>query len=148
MFRRNNSGQRHSTADLAGNREPEYSDSTEVTIGQSRIQDSETIELPAVSSQDTDQHEVYYGSLFDEDAAQDLRLHWDELQTGFVDDPRRSVEEADHLVATTLKEIANAFSQERARLEHQWDRGDDVSTEDLRIVLQRYRAFFNRLLSV
>jgi hypothetical protein len=71
---------------------------------------------------------------------------WEDLQAGFVDDPRRTVEQADELVAQVMERIAEGFSAERARLEEQWDRGEDVSTEDLRIAVQRYRAFFRRLL--
>ena len=79
--------------------------------------------------------------------ADDLRRSWDSIQTGFVDAPRQAVEDADHLVATTMQRLAEAFATERAKLEGQWDRGDDVSTEDLRVALRRYRAFFGRLLS-
>ena len=66
----------------------------------------------------------------------------------FVDEPRRAVEEADGLVASAMKRLAEVFAEERSKLETQWDRGDQVSTEDLRIALQRYRAFFQRLLSI
>lgn len=78
----------------------------------------------------------------------DLRRQWDTVQTGFVDEPRRAVEQADALVAGAMKRLAEVFASERAQLEGQWDRGDNVSTEDLRLALQRYRAFFGRLLSV
>ena len=47
-----------------------------------------------------------------------------------------------------MKNLAEGFAQERARLEHQWDRGDNVTTEDLRVALQKYRSFFDRLLKV
>ena len=46
-----------------------------------------------------------------------------------------------------MKRLAQGFAAERERLEQQWGRGEDVSTEDLRIALQRYRGFFQRLLS-
>jgi hypothetical protein len=78
----------------------------------------------------------------------ELRRQWDAIQTGFVDEPRRAVEQADQLVAGAMKRLAEVFASERSQLESQWDRGDDVSTEDLRIALQRYRAFFGRLLSM
>jgi len=77
-----------------------------------------------------------------------LRTRWKEVQTAFVDEPRKAVEEADSLVASAMKRLAEVFSEERSRLEGQWDRGDNVSTEDLRVALQRYRSFFDRLLSV
>ena len=85
--------------------------------------------------------------VFPSHEAQQLRGRWDNIQAGFVDEPRRAVEEADELVAQTMKRLAESFAEERARLEGHWDRGDDVSTEDLRIALRRYRAFFGRLLS-
>lgn len=78
----------------------------------------------------------------------DLRGRWDSIQAGFVDEPRRAVEQADNLVAEAMKRLAETFADERAKLETQWDRGGDVSTEDLRIALRRYRSFFNRLLSI
>jgi len=77
-----------------------------------------------------------------------LRSRWKEIQTAFVDEPRKAVEQADGLVASAMKRLAEVFAQERSGLEQQWDRGDSVSTEDLRVALQRYRAFFDRLLSV
>jgi hypothetical protein len=73
---------------------------------------------------------------------------WHEIQTSFVDEPRQAVEKADTLVAELMQELASGFSDTRSKLEAQWDNeGDDVSTEDLRIALTRYRSFFNRLLS-
>jgi hypothetical protein len=76
----------------------------------------------------------------------DFRSRWTEVQTGFVDEPRQAVERADELVAEAIKRLAESFSEERGRLESQWARGGDVSTEDLRLSLQRYRSFFERLL--
>ena len=78
----------------------------------------------------------------------DFRARWDAIQVGFVDEPRRAVEQADSLVAGAIKRLAGMFANERAKLEDQWDRGDNVSTEDLRLALRRYRSFFGRLLSV
>lgn len=87
-------------------------------------------------------------SLFSGSELETLRTRWKEIQTAFVDEPRRAVEQADGLVASAMKRLAEVFSEERSRLEKQWDRGDNVSTEDLRVALQRYRSFFDRLLSV
>ena len=87
-------------------------------------------------------------TLFPEKETSNFRTRWTDIQTGFVDQPRRSVEEADGLVAEVIKRMANSFAEERSRLEGQWDRGDDVSTVDLRVALQRYRTFFDRLLNV
>ncbi len=86
-------------------------------------------------------------TLFSESDVGDLRSRWSDVQAGFVDEPRRSVEQADQLVATVMQRIAEGFANERASLERQWDSGDNVSTEDLRVALQRYRAFFGRLLN-
>lgn len=87
-------------------------------------------------------------SLFAADETEHLRSDWNAIQTGFVDEPRKCVEKADQLVARVVKRLAENFSQERSRLEGQWSKGEDVSTEDLRVALQRYRSFFDRLLSV
>ena len=86
--------------------------------------------------------------LFSPEEAKDFRARWDAIQAGFVDEPRRVVEQADSLVAVAMKRLAEMFAAERAKLEGQWDRGDNVSTEDLRLALRRYRSFFGRLLSV
>ena len=86
--------------------------------------------------------------LFPDQELPELRKKWDGIQAGFVDQPRKAVEEADSLVASTMKRLAEVFAQERSKLEGQWDRGDNVSTEDLRLALQRYRSFFHRLLSI
>ncbi|HKD12475.1 MAG TPA: hypothetical protein VKE50_10380 [Thermoanaerobaculia bacterium] len=85
--------------------------------------------------------------LFAEAEARNLRGEWDAIQIAFVDEPRRSVERADELVARAVQRLAEGFAQERSRLESQWGRGEEVSTEDLRVVLRRYRSFFGRLLS-
>jgi len=88
------------------------------------------------------------GPLFAGSEANELRSRWDSIQVGFVDEPRRAVEQADNLVAGTMKRLAEIFTEERNKLEHQWDQGENVSTEDLRQALRRYRSFFDRLLSV
>jgi len=86
--------------------------------------------------------------LFPENDSANFRNRWTEIQAAFVDEPRRAVEQADALVAEVIKRLASSFADERSKLEGQWGRGDNVSTEDLRVALHRYRAFFDRLLSV
>ena len=86
--------------------------------------------------------------LLSPDEAKDFRARWDAVQVSFVDEPRRAVEEADGLVAVTTKRLAETFAAERTKLEAHWERGENVSTEDLRLALRRYRSFFGRLLSV
>jgi hypothetical protein len=88
------------------------------------------------------------GPLFGETDAQGLRDRWSDIQVGFVDEPRAAVQKADTLVAETIKRLADSFATSRRELEGQWDRAGDVSTETLRVALQRYRSFFNRLLSI
>jgi len=87
------------------------------------------------------------GPLLPADQSESFTSRWREIQTSFVDEPRTSVEQADALVAELMQRLASSFSEERERLEAQWDSGDDVSTEDLRVALTRYRSFFDRLLS-
>jgi len=89
-----------------------------------------------------------YTALFSEPEMGDFRSQWSKLQAGFVDEPRRAVESADKLVAAVMQRLADGFASERSGLEKQWDSGDNVSTEDLRIALQRYRSFFDRLLTL
>lgn len=86
-------------------------------------------------------------SLLSSEMAGAYQARWDAVQTAFVDNPRRVVEQADSLVAEVMQRLAETFAQERAHLERQWDQGGDISTERLRLALQRYRSFFQRLLS-
>lgn len=123
------------TADLAGgsiNRSP---------AAEARSFDDEDDARPTRPEQDA-------APLFPSEEASAFRARWDTIQAGFVDEPRHAVEQADSLVAGAMKRLAETFAEERANLEGQWDRGDDVSTEDLRLALQRYRSFFGRLLSM
>ena len=86
--------------------------------------------------------------LFAPNDTQDFRSRWEKIQIGFVDEPRKAGEQADELVASAIKRLAEVFASERQRLEAEWDKHDNVSTEDLRVALRRYRSFFDRLLSV
>jgi len=79
--------------------------------------------------------------------SESLSDQWTAIQAKFVDDPREAVQGADALVATVIQELARTFADERASLEQQWDRDEDVDTEALRMALQRYRSFFHRLLA-
>ena len=82
------------------------------------------------------------------DAVADLRARWTTVQAGFVDDPRECVHQADGLVADAVRRVTDGFSDARERLEQHWERGEEASTEDLRVALTRYREFFERLLAV
>ena len=89
-----------------------------------------------------------HAALFESNDLEQFNKRWTDAQTSFVDEPRRAVEQADQLVSDVIQRIADSFGRERTQLEQQWDRGGDVSTEDLRQALRRYRSLFSRLLSM
>ena len=76
-----------------------------------------------------------------------FRQRWGDAQARFVDDPQEAVRTADGLVAELMQALAQGFSEHKGRLEAQWQRGGNPDTEELRQALQRYRSFFDRLLS-
>jgi hypothetical protein len=86
--------------------------------------------------------------LFADERSSEFRARWTDVQAGFVDEPRSAVEQADGLVAEVMQQLAKTFAEERTRLEAEWERQGDVSTEDLRQALRRYRSFFDRLLTL
>ena len=86
--------------------------------------------------------------LFPNEELVGYRTQWESIQTGFVDQPRAAVEQADALVSQLVTRLTEVFTRERSTLEGQWTKGDNVSTEELRIALTRYRSFFHRLLSM
>ena len=86
--------------------------------------------------------------LFADNAEREFRTRWRDIQVGFVDEPRSAVEQADQLVAQLMQRLAQSFSEQRTNLEKQWEASKKISTEELRIALQRYRSFFERLLSI
>jgi hypothetical protein len=135
--------------------EPEFDDNEQITTADlaqgKRPAPAGDVRGPQAIARDQGRGQESRGDstpLFPENELEDLRIRWKEIQTGFVDEPRKAVEQADGLVASAMKRLAEVFAQERSGLEQQWDRGDNVSTEDLRVALQRYRTFFDRLLSV
>jgi ABC-type phosphonate transport system ATPase subunit len=98
--------------------------------------------------QSPDGGEPELSPLFSDETQRELRTEWHEIQTGFVDEPRRAVKQADELVARLMQQLAQGFSDQRNSLERQWERAEKISTEDLRLALRRYRSFFQRLLSI
>lgn len=96
----------------------------------------------------TDHSATRQMDLFPNEELRGYRTRWEAIQTGFVDQPRAAVEQADALVSQVVTRLTEVFARERATLEGQWTKGDNVSTEDLRIALTRYRSFFHRLLSM
>ena len=120
--------------------------------GEERLRDEQIAEGQVVEER-VDQKQAAkkeddFAPLFETDATEKFREQWLEIQSRFVDDPSTSVKDADNLVADVIKGITRMFSDERLSLENQWKSGDKVSTEDLRVAMQRYRSFFNRLLSL
>ena len=103
-------------------------------------------EIPTAQRQTGEEGQL--AALFLPDVAKDFRSRWDAVQISFVDDPRLAVQQADELVAQVMKSLAETFSNERTMLETQVDLTDKASTENLRLVLRRYRSFFERLLSL
>jgi hypothetical protein len=135
------------TADLAGTRNANDVSQADVDAGRVKPVRSERADLHSGQARAASTSAVNT-PLFPDDQLKDLQARWDDIQTGFVDEPRSAVERADSLVASTMQQLAEAFSKEREKLEQQWDRGDNISTEDLRMAFQRYRSFFRRLLSL
>jgi len=84
-------------------------------------------------------------ALLRREESEHFRTRWSEIQSKFVDEPRSAVQQADALVSEVVEQITQMFAKEHSSLESQWNQGEDVSTEDLRVALQRYRSFFNRL---
>lgn len=81
-----------------------------------------------------------------EERMDSMRQRWNDVQAGFVDDPRNAVQQAHQLVTQLVNELTDVFTQERSTLEGQWSGGGQADTETLRVALTRYRVFFNRLL--
>ncbi len=99
-------------------------------------------------AEDPSARESELSPLFSDEEERDFRNRWKDIQTGFVDEPRRSVEQADELIAKLLQRLAESFSEQRSHLEQQWEKSDSASTEDLRLALRRYRSCFFRLRSL
>ena len=136
-------------ADLAGAKNSAEISQTEVDAGRMKpVRSDRSRTETDVNEEQGTRAVTETTALFPDDQLRDLQARWNDIQTGFVDEPRSAVERADGLVASTMQQLAEAFSKERSKLEQQWDRGDNISTEDLRVAFQRYRSFFRRLLSM
>ena len=127
------------------NREPV--ETAEEEMRSEQIEQEANVDL--VESRDSrTKEEEKYAPLFENKRADQFRSQWLEIQSQFVDDPSVSVKEADELVDQVIQNVTRMFADERSSLETQWNSGDKVSTEDLRMALRRYRSFFDRLLSL
>ncbi len=98
---------------------------------------------PAPSPQDVRPEEF-----FPPDRREQLKGTWLDIQSAFIDEPGRAVRNADGLVKEILGAVSQKFESARHGLEAEWNRGEQASTEALRIALQRHRALFDRLLSL
>ena len=103
---------------------------------------------PGATTKTTLTDDTRHTDLFPNEELVGYRTQWDSIQTGFVDQPRAAVAQADALVSQVVTRLQDVFARERSTLEGQWTNGDNASTEDLRIALTRYRSFFHRLLSM
>jgi len=121
---------------------------TEKSVDEGELETTSLRETGPAKSNGEPKEDEGFAPLFEEDALTEFRERWSAVQTGFVDSPRRAVEQADELVAAVMKRLAEVFAAARENLEADWTEGEDVSTEELRIALRRYRSFFDRLLSV
>jgi hypothetical protein len=74
----------------------------------------------------------------------DLDHRWTAIETGFVEDPARHIEMADDLLGDLIGRLQAALEHDRDRLSGAW-KGSDVTTEQLRELLLRYRASYQRL---
>jgi len=135
---------RLSTADLAGTRQADNVDTAEMAAMKNRGADTQPAPAGSMPGNGQDSRPA---PLLAAHEAEDMRSRWSAIQIGFVDDPRHSVEMADSLVAEMMQRLAQVFATQHSQLEGQWSRGQDVSTEYLRVALRHYRSFFDRLLS-
>ena len=103
-------------------------------------------QAPQPAEPETDDGQL--AALFPPETAEGFRSNWDAVQIGFVDDPRKAVQQADELVARVMKSLAESFASQRASIEADVGQNDQASTENLRVALRRYRSFFDRLLSL
>ncbi|MBA2331298.1 MAG: hypothetical protein H0V94_00715 [Actinobacteria bacterium] len=139
--------ERLTTADLAGGRDDaKREDGRSMEAADDDVDESDAAAATEADTGGAEPAEARQ-PLFAADQADGFRERWADVQAGFVDEPRRAVEDADALVAEVMQRLAETFSTERATLEQQWDGDGEPSTEDLRVGLQRYRSFFDRLLS-
>ena len=127
-----------STADLASASAQPAGSRTDTDTGTDTEADRDT--RPAESGGD-----IEAPPLIDEEKITGFRDRWQNVQTGFVDDPKQAVHQADELVAAVISALATTFAEHKSELEGQWRQGEPA-TEELRIALRRYRSFFDQLL--
>ncbi|KDN18929.1 hypothetical protein [Amycolatopsis rifamycinica] len=140
-----------STADLASAGRQDTGDAPGESGGdvEAPAESGGDIETPAASGGDVETPasggDVETPTLIDEEKVTGFRDRWQNVQTGFVDDPKQAVQQADELVAAVISALATTFAEHKSELESQWQQGEPA-TEELRIALRRYRSFFDQLL--
>lgn len=133
-----------STADVVREPEPAADD-----IGAEAVREPEPVTEAVEAEPPRADHETSTAeTLFASDDVSELRQRWAGVQAAFVDNPKECVQKADHLVSDLVEQLTAGFAQARSRLEEQWSKGQEASTEDLRMALMHYREFFDRLLAV
>jgi hypothetical protein len=141
-------GQADTQPPVAAEATPVAAETTPVAA-ESTPQESADGSLPPVAATEaTPEPTPTDDALFAESDLSDLRSRWNDVQATFVDDPKDCVTKADSLVSDAVDQLTSSFSHARSRLEEQWAKGEEASTEDLRVALKRYRDFFDRLLAV
>ncbi|MCX4453780.1 hypothetical protein OG585_13880 [Streptomyces sp. NBC_01340] len=89
------------------------------------------------------------GALLSHDECDKYSLRLQHAVGGFVDGPRASVEEADHVLEELTTEFTDAMTRRRRNLRTTWQaagEGDTADTEKLRLALRDYREVTERLL--
>ena len=133
------------------NRDRTNRDGSDTTLEETDIEqnapvDEQPVENRTAASMNEEDERLV--ALFEDEESSKFRTHWLNIQNKFVDNPRESVREADELVASVLKSVTMSFHNRRSSLEKEWNSGGNVSTEDMRLALKRYRSFFDRLLTL
>jgi hypothetical protein len=88
----------------------------------------------------------------------EFQTQWQRVQAGFVDDPRVAVSEAADLVEHAGQVLADALRERQTRLRALWDTNSAANgtqadpaaaglsdTEELRLMMRRYRGLFDQL---
>ncbi|WP_241757585.1 hypothetical protein [Streptomyces sp. WAC00263] len=89
------------------------------------------------------------GALLSHDECDKYALRMQHAVGGFVDGPRASVEEADHVLEELTTEFTDAMTRRRRNLRTTWQaagESDTADTEKLRLALRDYREVTERLL--
>ena len=115
--------------------------------GEEQMRNEQIVEERNDQNKNSTREDENFAPLFENNEAEQFRSQWLEIQSRFVDDPSVSVKDADELVAKVITNITRTFADKRTSMEAQWKSGD-VSTEDLRVTMKRYRSFFDRLLTL